>query len=154
MLIEARVPLAVRCLYGVVHLVPGVPAELADADALRLLAKAPGQVRAVESTEPPRHDEEGGQEVIDLDQPVSPLQPGWSVTYRDTGGRLCGGADDRGFGTVKECRWHGNGWTVELTDGRQLHLSRIRAVGRTDSTGKIVAAWTVRSHGYNGEKNP
>ena len=155
MLIESSVPLLVRCLYEVVHLAPGIPVELTEADALRLLAKAPGQVRAIEPPKPntPHAPDEGAdEEVIDLAPPVAPLQPFWAVTYRDADGRLRGGSDDKAHGTVKACRWQGNNWTVELTDGQRLDLWRIRAVGRTDSLGQIVSAWTVREHGLDGSQ--
>lgn len=79
-----------------------------------------------------------------------PLQPGWIVTYTDPQGRLCGGADDREHGTVKECRWQGSGWIVVLTDGHALPLSTVRAVGSTDAEGRLTAAWTVRGCGYDG----
>jgi len=83
--------------------------------------------------------------------PTPPLQPGWLVSYRDGRGVLCGGCDDRQHGTVQESVWGGSGWTVHLTDGQRLPLSIIRSVGRTDDVGKIVAAWTVREHGFDGE---
>ena len=82
--------------------------------------------------------------------PLSPIQPGWLVCYRDRGGALCGGCDDRPHGTVQECRWDGRGWTVHLSNGQRLPLSIIRSVGRTDSMGQIVSAWTVKEHGYDG----
>ncbi len=88
---------------------------------------------------------------IEIAAPTPPLQPGWLVAYQNRAGVLCGGCDDRQHGTVQECRWTGNGWTVELTDGQRLPLSIIRSVGRTDDVGKIVAAWTVREHGFDGE---
>ncbi len=82
---------------------------------------------------------------------IPPIKAGWVVTYRDQAGRLCGGADDRAHGTVKECRWDARDWMVCLTDGRQVPLSHIRAVGQTDEEGRICSAWTVREHGYDGE---
>ena len=82
--------------------------------------------------------------------PMPPLQPGWLVSYRDRRGVLCGGCDDRQHGTVQECRWTGNGWTLWLTDGERLPLSAIRSVGKTDSVGQVVSAWMVREHGYDG----
>jgi hypothetical protein len=85
-----------------------------------------------------------------IEEPVTPIRPRWLVAYRDRQGRLCGGSDDRAHGTVKECRWDGTGWTVHLTDGQQMPLSLIRAVGKTDDTGQILAAWTVREHGADG----
>lgn len=85
-----------------------------------------------------------------IEEPVTPILPGWLVAYRYRQGRLCGGSDDRAHGTVKECRWDGIGWTVHLTDGQQMPLYLIRAVGKTDDTGQILAAWTVREHGADG----
>jgi hypothetical protein len=84
-------------------------------------------------------------------QPISPIRPGWLVAYRDRRGVLCGGCDDRQHGTVDECRWDGKEWTVHLTDGQRLPLFIIRSVGQTDCAGRIVAAWIVREHGYDGE---
>ena len=55
-------------------------------------------------------------------------------------------------GTVHECQWDGMAWTVPLTDGQRLPLTRIRSVGKTDGEGKVVAAWSVRKHGYDGMK--
>ena len=83
--------------------------------------------------------------------PTLPLQPGWLVAYRDQLGGLCGGCDDRQHGTVQECRWTAGAWTVYLTDGQEMPLSIIRSVGQTDDAGQIVAAWTVKEHGYDGE---
>jgi len=85
------------------------------------------------------------------DGQLAPLLPGWLVAYRDPQGRLRGGCDERESGTVQECQWNEQGWMVHLTDGQRLPLSTIRSVGRTDDVGKIVAAWTVRGHGFNGE---
>ena len=95
------------------------------------------------------HPHEG--EAVKVAPPTPPLQPGWLLAYRDRRGTLCGGCDDRTHGTVQGCRWDGKGWTVHLTDGQQMPLSLVRSVGRTDSAGQIVAAWTVRGHGYDGE---
>lgn len=83
--------------------------------------------------------------------PEPPICSGWLVTYRDRHGKLCGGSEDRAHGTVQECRWDGMSWTVHLTDGQRLPLSLILAVGKTDSTGRILAPWAVREHGYDGE---
>ena len=87
------------------------------------------------------------------EEPTPPLRPGWLVVYRDQRGALCGGCDDRQHGTVKECRWAGVAWTVHLTDGQQLPLTSIRSVGKTDGEGRLVAAWSVRAHGYDGVLN-
>jgi len=85
-----------------------------------------------------------------LTLPEPPLQPGWLVAYRDRRGVLSGGCDDRQHGTVAECRWEENRWMVHLTDEQRLPLSFIRSVGQTNKAGEIVAAWTVREHGYDG----
>lgn len=83
--------------------------------------------------------------------PTAPLQPGWLVVYRDRAGTLCGGCDERQHRTVQGCRWDGSTWTVTLTDGQTLPLRAILSVGKTDAAGRVVAAWTVRTHGYDGE---
>ena len=85
-------------------------------------------------------------------QPILPIQPGWLVAYRDRHGTLSGGCDDRKHGTVQECQWRMGIWTVRLTDGQQLPLTSIRSVGQTNSKGKVVSAWSVREHGYDGMK--
>jgi len=93
------------------------------------------------------------RELVEI-APVSPLQPGWLVVYQNRGLALCGGFDDREHGTVEACQWDGQTWTVKLTDGQHLSLIAIRSVGQTDSTGRLVAAWTVREHGYDGSGSP
>ena len=104
----------------------------------------------------PFSESPGGNSTLDptpqIDRaPTPPLQPGWLVAYRERRGVLCGGCVDREHGTVQECRWGGNGWTVSLTDGQRLPLSLIRSVGQTDDAGQIVAAWIVKEHGYDGQ---
>ncbi|TKB64002.1 MAG: hypothetical protein E8D47_12190 [Nitrospira sp.] len=84
-------------------------------------------------------------------QPIPPIRPGWLVAYRDQRGALCGGCDDRQRGTVEVCRWNENKWTLCLTDGQEIPLSIVLSVGPTDEAGRIIAAWTVREHGYDGE---
>lgn len=86
--------------------------------------------------------------------PTPPLQPAWLVVYRDQSGRLRGGSDEREAGTVQTCTWDGIGWTVALTNGQTLPLRTITAVSQTDIDGHIVAAWTVREHGYDGQRRP
>ena len=88
-----------------------------------------------------------------IEEPLPPILPGWLVTYRDRQGKLCGGSEDRAQGTVKECRWEGGQWTLCLSNGEQMPLWNIKAVGQTDGTGRLVAAWTVREHGYDGNGN-
>ena len=74
------------------------------------------------------------------------------MAYRDREGRLRGGCDDRAHGTVQSCIWDGAAWTVILTDRQQLPLTAIRSVGRTNAADDVVAAWTVREHGYDGNE--
>ena len=81
---------------------------------------------------------------------ISPIRPGWLVVYRDRMGKLRGGTDEREQGTVKECRWHGSGWRLVLTNEEHLPLTSIRAVGQTSEDGRLLAAWTVRECGLDG----
>jgi len=85
-----------------------------------------------------------------LQNPEAPVQPGWLVAYRDKDYRLRGGCDEREHGTVEACEWNGHTWTVILTNGDQLPLVRIVSVGEMVE-GRLVAAWTTRDCGYNGE---
>lgn len=110
-------------------------------DELRVLQAVPEPVAAGFSSS-----------VVATPKPIPPIRPGWLVAYRDRNGALCGGCDDRQQGTVHECQWIGMAWIVLLTDGQRLSLTSIRSVGKTDSGGKIVAAWCVREHGYDGMK--
>lgn len=82
--------------------------------------------------------------------PERPLRPGWFVVYRDAHGRLTGGPDDRVNGTVEACTWDGSTWMVLLTNGDRLRLGKVLAVSKTDGAGRVLAAWTVRAHGYDG----
>ena len=82
--------------------------------------------------------------------PTPPLQPGWRVVYSDHQGRLTGGSDDPDHGTVKVCRWDARAWTVTLTDGQTMRLSRVRSVGAVDHKGRLFGAWAVKEHGYDG----
>ena len=82
---------------------------------------------------------------------MPPLMPGWLVVYYGADGHLCGGCDDRAHGTVQRCVWDHQAFTVLLTDGQRLPLHMIRSVGKTDVAGEVIAAWTVREHGYDGE---
>lgn len=86
--------------------------------------------------------------------PIAPLQPGWIVAYRDESGKLCGGCEDKGHGTVQECRWDTGRWSVWLTDGQRVPLYSIRSVGKTNLSGRICAAWTVREHAVDGNGKP
>jgi hypothetical protein len=115
---------------GEVRLQPGHPVLFSDEDGRKLLERARGKVRLV--------------------TPDAPLQPGWLVAYRDRQGRLRGGADERADGTVRGCRWDNGRWAVELMSGEVLPLSIVSAVSKTDASGAILSAWTVREHGYDG----
>jgi len=129
MTLQALASIAIRLDGRVVQYEPGAVFTVTAKQAARLLARAPDKLQAL--TLPPEE----------------PLQPGWLVCYRDQRGALCGGCDDRQHGTVEGCRWDGKGWTVTLTDGQRLPLSIIRGVTTLDG-----AAWTVREHGYDGER--
>lgn len=131
MLIEASIPLRVRLGCGEVRLHPGQPVRFSDEDGRKLLARAPGKVRCV--------------------TPESPLRSGWLVVYRDEQGRLRGGCEERTSGTVECCQWDGATWTVRLTNGYPLALVRVLAVGKTNAEGQLIAAWTVKEYGYDGE---
>jgi hypothetical protein len=85
------------------------------------------------------------------EEPCPPLLPGWLVAYRHRDGRLRGGCDEREAGTVTACHWDGTGWTVSLSNGDRFPLQRITAVSKTDAQGRVLAAWAVREHGFNGE---
>lgn len=137
MTLQVMAPITIRFDGCPIHFEPGAVLTVTDAQAQRLLERAPGKVQAI---------------TLPLDLPEQPLQPGWLVSYRDQRGALCGGCDDRQHGTVEACRWGGNGWTLCLTDGQRLPLSIVRAVGQTDEAGQILGAWTVREHGYDGEE--
>lgn len=80
-----------------------------------------------------------------------PLLPGWLVAYRDQQGRLRGGCDDREHGTVAGCEWDGWTWIITLTNGDTLPIRQIASVGKTDRDGRVIAAWSVREHGFDGE---
>jgi hypothetical protein len=84
---------------------------------------------------------------------MPPVLPGWLVVYRGKDGTLQGGADDPAHGTVQRCWWDGTGWTVHLDDGQRLPLWMVRSVRKTDREGRVIAAWTVREHGFDGNGN-
>ena len=83
-------------------------------------------------------------------EPQAPILSGWLVTYRDKTGKLCGGAEDRDHGTVQACRWEGGQWTLYLKDSQRLSLWQVVGVAKTEATGQVIAAWTVREHGSDG----
>jgi hypothetical protein len=87
-----------------------------------------------------------------VNSPFPPLQPNWLVVYHDRR-VLRGGCDDREHGTVQYCEWDGTAWTVCLTDGQRLPLHAVRSVAQTNDRGEVVAAWTVREHGFSTLRN-
>ena len=136
MTLRCLVPLALKFDGHGVRLETGSCFAVTPHQGRRIMAQFPGKV-----------------EVLDLppDLPTEPLQPGWLVVYRDRAERLAGGCDDRDHGTVKESRWDAAGWSVHLTDGQRLPLRSIQSVARTSADGKVLSAWTVREHDYDGE---
>lgn len=78
MLIEAiGVPFVCRWPGGECHIVPGQPVELPDDRAQRLMAKAPGRVRAVRALTPTIHA----------------IQPGDQISWMQVGQRQIGVVD-------------------------------------------------------------
>lgn len=136
MTLRALAPLTIRFDGKTVQIAPGACFIVSDQQAQRLFARVPGKVEVLD---------------LPLDLPVEPLQSGWLVCYRDRLGRLAGGCDDRQGGTVQSCTWDGGRWTVLLTNGQSLPLALVRSVAKTDHTGRVLSAWTVREHGCDGE---
>ena len=83
--------------------------------------------------------------------PTPPIQPGWLVTYRGSDGRLQGGDLDRDHGTVAGAEYGPRGWVFTLTDGSSIAFAGIHGVTKTAKDGRVLAAWTVRAHGHDGE---
>lgn len=142
MTLETLTPITIRFDGHAIHFEPGAVFTVTENQAQRLLERAPGKVRRITLPLDP----------VAISGPIPPLQPGWLVVYRDQRGALCGGCDDRQHGTVDACRMDRNGWTLSLTDGQEMPLSVIRSVGQTDEAGQIIAVWTTREHGYDGER--
>lgn len=94
--------------------------------------------------------EEVVQKSIPPDPPASPLPLHCFVTYTDSQGRLCGGWDERNACTVKQCHGVGPDCRVELAKGGMIPLRAVRAVGSLNAEGRLIAAWSVREHGYDG----
>jgi len=87
-------------------------------------------------------------------RPVEPpLQPGWIVAYRDWENGLCGGWEAADKGVVSSCQWDGHGWMVTVVSGERFPLRAVVSVGKVVD-GRLVAAWTTREHGYDGERPP
>lgn len=114
------------------------------------LASPPGMcgMPSCPSKESSQNQGHAGQ---DITAPMPPLQPGWRIVYLDRKGKLTGGSDDPAHGTIVTCLWGGRGWTINLTDGQQVPLNRIKSVAAVDYNGRTMGAWTVREHGFDGE---
>ncbi len=159
MWVEPLVALTVRLPEGIRVLEPGQPVELTDEQTRKLLAKAPGKVQV---TEPPLVSPSWKRETVEAPlsteaipgakPPASPIKPGWLVAYRGPGGKLRGGCDDREHGTVQTGERREAAWTFTLTDGTVLPARAIVSVAQVAQNGRIVAAWTVRNFGLDGER--
>lgn len=136
MTLRCREPLALKFDGRVIQFEPGSCFRVSANQAQRILAQFPHKVEVL--TLPP-------------DPPIEPLQLNWLVAYRDRSGTLRGGSDDRLNGTVQECRWIGGRWSVQLVNGETIPLSIVSSVATIDGDGRVLAAWTVREHGYDGE---
>lgn len=84
--------------------------------------------------------------------PDPPICPGWLIAYRGPEGQLLGGAEDLPAGTVTEAEYLGTGWRFRVATGTWVSLRAIRSVAKTDGHGKVVAAWEVRAHGFDGNE--
>lgn len=130
---------------GQIRFEPGRVIDVEEARALRIMAKAPGRVRPIKPVKP-------SVTPPDTILLIPPIEPGWFVTYIDRRRKLQGGAEDRAHGTVKECRREAGRWMVYLTDGQQVFLERIVGVAKVNAQGRIVSAWRVKEHGFDGER--
>lgn len=138
-------PFTYKWPHGAIRFESGQVIDVPEDRALRIMVKAPGRLRPVQSTEPSVTPPRDGLL-------IPPIQSGWIVTYEDRHRKLCGGVVDRVRGTVQDCRREAGRWMVRLTDGQQIFLERIKAVGQSDAQGRLLAAWEVKRHGFNGEK--
>ena len=85
-------------------------------------------------------------------QPISPIQPGWLIVWRDQAGWLRGGDEERARSTVVKSEYGPQGRVFHLSDGTAVPMRAITGVSKTDACGAVVAGWTVRAWGLNGEK--
>ena len=74
------------------------------------------------------------------------------VAWRDELGRLQGGDEDRLKGTVKETVVGSDGFTFIMEDGTRVPERRVVSAARLNAQGKVVAAWSTRAHGIDGER--
>lgn len=82
--------------------------------------------------------------------PASPLPAYCFVAYTDSLGKLRGGWEERPASTVKQCHGVGAACQVELSNGNKIPLQAVRAVGQLNAEGRLIGAWSVRDHGYDG----
>lgn len=140
MTLQALTSISIRFDEQVIRFEEGAIFSVSDAQAQRLLTRAPGRIRPITLPVDP----------VAAEGPLPPLQAGWIVAFRDHQGRLRGGCEERDQGTVEDCTWDGRGWVVRVTNGQTLPLSIVRSVGQTDAQGRVVACWCVRDHGFDG----
>jgi 3D (Asp-Asp-Asp) domain-containing protein len=107
------------------------------------------QLRGVEPRLSSQEDEKLDDTVTSQNNSVvtPPLEPGWSIAYRDQCGALRGGTDQGESAIVKQCIRAESGWKVILADKTVLPISSIVSVAQVVD-GHVVAAWTVRGHGW------
>lgn len=86
------------------------------------------------------------------DPPPSPLPLPCFVTFTDSQGRLRGGWEERATCMVKQCHGVGAHCQAELVNGDKIPLRAVRAVGQLNAEGRLIGAWSVRDHGYDGQK--
>lgn len=82
-----------------------------------------------------------------------PILPGWLVAYRGPDGKLRGGWEERDHGTIRKGRFSDGGWIFTLTDGTEISVRAIVSVAQVALDGRVVAAWTVREHGLDGNRD-
>ena len=128
---------------------PGQRFELTEDKARRLIEQVGDKVRIVDTPGAPSRDLSTITTQY-TEPPTAPLQVGWLIVFRERGGRLRGGGDEREYGTVTGCSWNGQTWVVTVLNGMTVALSCITSVAKTNSEGQVVAAWAVKQHGYDG----
>jgi len=79
----------------------------------------------------------------------SPLPAGSLIVYRDATGRLRGGLDEPDLATVRTARYSMGSWTFQ-TNGTTLVPGRAIVSVAVMSRGRVIAAWSTRSHGLDG----
>lgn len=137
MKLEVLQRLHIRRASGDLHFKAGAVADFPDEDAIWLILKAPGAVRPVPLPQNKMCEMSGTF-------PESPLSLGWKVAFRDRRNLLHDGI-------VSRCQWTGMGWTI-LLNGTTIPLRSVTSVGKTDAAGMVLAAWTVREHGFDGRE--